>query len=44
MQDVSIDMQYYAGFNENLNTHAKELAGAADILQAWIDGINLTKN
>ena len=40
MLDAAADMDYYAGFNQELQQHAAELAGAAHILQTWIEGMN----
>ena len=38
MIDVATEMDYYGGFSE-IATHGAQLAGAAAIVQTWIDGM-----
>lgn len=40
MFDVAFAMDYAAGLDQELQQHAAELAGGAEILQTWIDGID----
>lgn len=39
MIDVANDMEYYAGFNDEIRFRAWELMGAAKILSGWIEAI-----
>jgi len=39
MLDVASDMDYYGGFNEDIRWRSEQLAGAADILECWINDI-----
>lgn len=42
MLDVAADMDFFGGFGE-IRQHGLELAGAAGVLQTWIDGIESEK-
>ena len=43
MIDVSEDMQYYGGFNQELFEKSKELIGASMILDDWINSLEFPK-
>ena len=36
---VTVNMDYYGGFNEVITENAVQLSGAAHILNTWIRGI-----
>ena len=39
MRYVAQMMLYFGGLNAEMVQHAKELSGAADMLETWIEGI-----
>jgi hypothetical protein len=41
MLDIATSMDYYGGFDSALAIHGRDLAGAAGIVQTWIEGIEL---
>lgn len=39
MIDVSVEMQYYSGFNQHMYEKSKELLGASMVLDNWISAL-----
>jgi hypothetical protein len=39
MRNVAVQMDYYGGFDARIVQHAGELAGAAGILEDWIENM-----
>lgn len=39
MFDISVEMEYYGGLDAEIFHHAKQLAGASEIMGGWVENM-----
>lgn len=37
MLEIAVEMEYYGGLDEEIFHHAKQLAGASEIMGGWVE-------